>query len=116
MLAFMSITKALADENRIRILMALRDRELCVCQIIELLGLAPSTVSKHLFILKQARLIRARKDGRWMHYRQAGKRAPAEIRGALRWIHRSLADRSQVLADKRRLDEILQEAPRVMCR
>ncbi|RLC17252.1 MAG: ArsR family transcriptional regulator, partial [Deltaproteobacteria bacterium] len=38
-------TKAIADESRIRILGALRSRELCVCQLIELLGLAPSTVS-----------------------------------------------------------------------
>ncbi len=52
--SFMAITKALADENRIRILLALDGRELCVCQIIELLGLAPSTVSKHMSVLSQA--------------------------------------------------------------
>ena len=46
---FMNITKALADENRVRALLALRKGELCVCQITELFGLAASTVSKHLF-------------------------------------------------------------------
>jgi len=51
MFEFMNITKALADENRVRILMALNGRdELCVCQLIDMLQLAPSTVSKHLFI------------------------------------------------------------------
>jgi DNA-binding transcriptional ArsR family regulator len=45
---FMALTKALADENRIRIFLALKDQELCVCQITELMGLAPSTTSKHL--------------------------------------------------------------------
>ena len=59
MLEFMNITKALADENRVRILLALHGRdELCVCQLIDLLQLAPSTVSKHLFILRNARLIK----------------------------------------------------------
>ena len=51
---FMAITKALADENRVRILLALRQGESCVCQIVELLGLATSTISKHMSILKQA--------------------------------------------------------------
>lgn len=60
---FMSVIKALADENRARILLALGGRELCVCQIVELLGLAPSTVSKHMSILKQARLVDGRKQG-----------------------------------------------------
>ena len=46
MFSFMAITRALSDQNRVRTLMALRDLELCVCQIIELLELAPSTVSK----------------------------------------------------------------------
>ena len=55
-------------------------RELCVCQIVELLGLAPSTVSKHLAILKQARLVDSRKEGRWMFYRLADEDAPVEAR------------------------------------
>ena len=64
-----NITRALADENRIRILAALEVRELCVCQITELLRLAPSTVSKHLLLLRHAGLIDSRKDGRWIYYR-----------------------------------------------
>ena len=66
MFDFMNITEALADENRVRILMALDQRELCVCQIIDLLQLSPSTVSKHLSILRNARLINSRKAGRWI--------------------------------------------------
>jgi DNA-binding transcriptional ArsR family regulator len=60
------IAKALSDANRVRILAILEGRELCVCQVIELLDLAPSTVSKHLSILKQVHLIDGRKRGRWM--------------------------------------------------
>ena len=72
MLDFMAIAKALADENRVRLLLALQKQELCVCQLIELIGLAPSTVSKHMSILRQARLVEARKEGRWVYYRPAG--------------------------------------------
>ena len=116
MLQFMNITKALADENRVRILMALKDRELCVCQIIDLLQLAPSTVSKHLFILKQARLLEARKDGRWMHYRLADSGAPKMVQEALRWIDRSVKRDPKVKDDENRLKKILQVDVRILCR
>lgn len=66
---FLSVAKALSDSQRLRAFMALRNGELCACQIIELLCLAPSTVSKHMSILKQAGLIQSRKDSRWVYYR-----------------------------------------------
>ena len=50
----LTLMKALADENRLRIITALNGRELCLCQIVELLGLATSTVSRHASILQQA--------------------------------------------------------------
>ena len=73
MRAFMSLTKALADPNRVRLLLALRGGELCACQITELFGLAPSTMSKHLSILYQAGLVDSRKNGRWVHYGVAAR-------------------------------------------
>jgi DNA-binding transcriptional ArsR family regulator len=79
MLEFINITKALADENRVRILLALNGRdELCVCQLFDMLQLAPSTVSKHLFILSNARLIYSRKEARWIYYglNKEGRRRP----------------------------------------
>ena len=116
MLTLMVITKALADESRVRVLFALQGRELCVCQIIELLGLAPSTVSKHMFILKQAGLVEARKDGRWMHYRLAGKEAPKEIRDAIAWVCRSVAASYNISEDAKRLRKILKLDPEKLCR
>ena len=56
-----NIAKALSDSNRIRTLLALRKQELCVCRIIEILNLAPSTVSKHIAVLKNAGLVESRK-------------------------------------------------------
>ncbi len=112
---FMAVTKALADDNRVRMLLALRRRELCVCQIIELVGLAPSTVSKHMSILKQSRLVDSRKDGRWIYYRLAGADAPLAVKLAIRWVWQSLADDPQVAADSDRLEEILKIDPQELC-
>ena len=108
-------TKALADETRIRILGALQGRELCVCQLIELLGLAPSTVSKHLSILRNARLIDSRKEGRWMYYRLSGEDAPGQITAALEWVFSSLVDSPQYTQDNLRLEEILKIDPEILC-
>jgi len=63
-----STFKALSDPNRIRIIKMLQVRPLCVCEITEQLGLAPSTVSKHLSILNDAGFIVDEKDGKWVNY------------------------------------------------
>ena len=104
---FMSIVKALADESRVRTVMALRDGDLCVCQIIELLGLAPSTVSKHMAILKQARLVESRKDGRWIYYRLADATAPSLVQDALAWVQESLSGDARIDDDAKTLKNIL---------
>ena len=112
----LDITKALADRNRLRIVMALTHGELCVCQIIELLDLAPSTVSKHMYILRQARLVEARKDGRWMYYRLAGRTAPKLVRETIAWARRNLARTPDIDADNRRLRRVLRIDREVLCR
>jgi ArsR family transcriptional regulator, arsenate/arsenite/antimonite-responsive transcriptional repressor len=106
---FMNLTKALSDENRVRILLALSAAgELCVCHINALLTLAPSTVSKHLFLLKNALLLTARKDGRWMYYRlNNDSQAPAMVIEALAWIIRAISDDPVIKADRQRLNQIL---------
>ncbi len=94
----MSITKAVSDPNRARVLMFLRGHELCVCQIIEMLGLAPSTVSRHMSILNAAGLVEARKEGHWTFYRRPS-RAPARARRALDWLDAALADDPRIRQD-----------------
>ena len=112
---FMAVTKALADEHRVRILLALERGELCVCQIVELMGLATSTISKHMSILKQARLVDNRKQGRWMYYRRADNDAPPVIRQAISWMVRSLGSAPQVIQDRQRLATICTMDPRELC-
>lgn len=112
---FMNITKALSEENRVRIILALRKGELCVCEIIALLGLAPSTVSRHMSILRQAGVVEGRKDGRWIYYRLVGKDAPGEVRGALSWVCDSVSRNTVIRRDAERLVEILRVGREVLC-
>lgn len=112
----MAVLKALADENRVRVLMALRPEELCVCQIVELLGLAPSTVSKHMAILKQARLVDSRKEGRWMFYRLTEEGVPAEVREIIATLARWVADDPRSREDAKQLKRILKMDRDELCR
>lgn len=103
--------KALGDLNRLRIVLSLRGGQLCVCQIITLIGLAPSTVSKHLSILHQADLIEVEKQGRWMYYRLS----PAVDKRLMKWLEASLADDQRIDADAATLKRILAEDPEKLC-
>jgi ArsR family transcriptional regulator len=108
-MSFMNITKALSDENRVRILMALRNHHFCVCEITAFLDLSPSTTSKHLSVLKQARLIEARKNGKWVYYRLAdSSQSYGMAREAIEWVERSVADSLEIREDDARISEILE--------
>lgn len=116
MRTFVDVAKAVADESRVRILVALREQELCVCQIVELLGLAPSTVSKHMSILRQADLVESRKHGRWVYYRRPGARnLPGPAARALAWVDASAGKETWVDGDARRLRAILKISPEELC-
>jgi len=110
------ITKALADRQRIRMLMLLQGRELCVCQIIAVLELAPSTISKHLSILSSAGLVEHRKEGRWAYYRLAGESADLMTRSALQWVTKSLRHDETIAKDVKKLQGILRCDPEALCR
>jgi len=64
----LNIFKTLSDKNRLRILMMLYEKELCVCEIQEIIQVTISTVSKHLSILKNAGFINEKKEGKWVYY------------------------------------------------
>ncbi|MEF8801936.1 MAG: metalloregulator ArsR/SmtB family transcription factor [Halolamina sp.] len=66
-----TVFKALANEKRLRILGALRDGELCVCELQAVLHAPQSTVATHLRTLKDAGLVSSRKSGKWTYYRIA---------------------------------------------
>lgn len=112
---FIGIAKALSDKNRLRMLLALRGGELCLCQISELVGLAASTASKHMSILRGASLVRARKQGRWVYYRWPSQDNTPAVRQMLKSLEKWLAHDRQVIDDAQRLREILKTSPEALC-
>lgn len=112
---FLALLKALSDPTRLRLLLALRGRELCACQLVALCGLAGSTVSRHLALLHRAGLVVSRKDERWVHYRLPGREAPAAVREALDWVHKSLHASAEAAQDRKELRAILKTDRRVIC-
>lgn len=66
--AIISGFHALSDPLRIQVLELLRSQELCVCELCEHLGTTQSKLSFHLKTLKEANLVRARQEGRWIYY------------------------------------------------
>ena len=112
----MDMLKALADENRVRLLFALKGGELCVCQLIALLHLAPSTVSKHLTILRAARLVDSRKDGRWMYYRLSREFKTPSVSKMLALLFKDTEKTSRIVEDRKKLNRICREDPEKLCR
>ena len=107
--------KAAGDPTRTRILKLLEDRELCVCQIQAVLRLAPSTVSKHLAILKAAGLVDDRREGRWIHYSLAGDRFNPHASGVLQLVRGALDRDPKIMDDRRRLKEVVRMPPAELC-
>ena len=84
-----SFYMALADKTRLRLLNLMHDEEVCVCFFTEILGESQPKVSRHLAYLRNAGLVEARRDGKWMHYSivepddEAGRRV---LDVALKWL------------------------------
>ncbi len=80
---------ALADKTRLRLLNLIRDDEICVCFFTEVLGESQPKISRHLAYLRNAGVVEARRDGKWMHYSIIKPEDPDEARvveAALDWL------------------------------
>jgi ArsR family transcriptional regulator, arsenate/arsenite/antimonite-responsive transcriptional repressor len=105
-LAYMeSFYMALADKTRLRLLNLMRDEEVCVCFFTEVLGDSQPKISRHLGYLRNAGIVKARRDGKWMHYSivepedKAGKRVLEE---ALAWLD----DQAEMRAERERYKKV----------
>lgn len=83
----LATTKAFADPTRVRVILALREEELCVCELCDALEVVQSTLSTHLQYLRQAGLVQTRHEGKWVYY--ALTREFARVAGALFRLHRA---------------------------
>ena len=61
--------QALADDTRLRLLNLMGEQEVCVCYLVEVLGGPQPKISRHLAFLRNAGIVAARREGKWMHYR-----------------------------------------------
>jgi len=68
---YVAFFKALSDPTRLRIMVLLAEKELCVCQLEDALSLSQVKVSRHLNVLRHAHLVDSRREGLWIYYSQA---------------------------------------------
>lgn len=76
MLELVAIARALGDPIRIRIVAALRNGELCVCELADALGISQSSLSSHLQVCRQTGVLTKRKESRWIYYSLSPRYAP----------------------------------------
>lgn len=100
------IFKALSDGSRLRILKMLEKRPLCVCEITEILGLATSTVSKHLSILRDANFIQDNKDGKWVNYQLSVGKEHVLTEELLPILLEWLGKENKVLGDLQKVERV----------
>lgn len=96
---FSKIFKALSDPSRLRILKMLEARPLCVCEMQAILNLAPSTVSKHLSILRDAGFIFDEKENKWVNYHLDQRSKNKVVQDLLPLLKKWMPREDQVLAD-----------------
>ncbi|MDY6904428.1 MAG: metalloregulator ArsR/SmtB family transcription factor [Thermodesulfobacteriota bacterium] len=109
MKTFIKVMKALSDPNRVKMVKLLQRRVMCVCEIQSALGLAQSTVSKHLKILEEAGLIDYYKEGPWVNYRLADGAGNPYVANMLGNLRHWLEDDADVAALAAMLPEINRE-------
>lgn len=97
--------KALSDETRLRIVMLLTQGELCVCDLMEVLGEPQSKISRHLAYLKYSGITQSRRVGVWMHYKF--KEPMNEIfKSQIEFLKEKLSKIPQFQSDRQKLIEL----------
>jgi len=96
-----------SDKTRLRILLLLINHELCVCDIFEALEMSQPRVSRQLALLKQARLIKDRREGKWIYYKTEENNDTLHCLQILELMTDWLKDDHEVSKDKAMLNQIL---------
>ena len=96
------LLKALADDNRLRMVALLARGELCVCHIASALDLSQPNASQHLTVLKNAGVVESERRGSWIYYRILPEQDPVRAR-ILRAVLDGVADLAAAAEDRVRL-------------
>jgi ArsR family transcriptional regulator, arsenate/arsenite/antimonite-responsive transcriptional repressor len=97
--------QALGDKTRLRLLNLMGEQEVCVCYFVEILGGPQPKISRHLAYLRNAGIVEARREGKWMHYRVVMPPHPGAAQ-ILRQTLASLQEEKQMQADRARLAKV----------
>jgi len=100
-----TLFKALADRTRLRLINLIGESEVCVCFLVEILKTSQPKISRHLAYLRRARIVTARREGKWMHYRLA---EPPDEHAAkiFREVRESLIEHPAFQRDRQKLDQV----------
>jgi len=101
--------RALSDPTRLRLLLLLREGEICVCHLVSTLELSQPLISKHLSALRQAGLVNSRKDGLWRHYSLAEAGCGSHMR-LLACLDEVAREHPEAVSDRKRLEKVLHAA------
>ena len=103
--------KALSDETRLRILNLLLERECCVCEVIQVLGISQSTASRGLGALHDAGFLKPRRDGIWSFYSIDENRTQGYYSQLVNAVRKALEDSEVAKADRERLRKAKRVGP-----
>ena len=78
--------KALSDETRLRVMKLLEEREICVCELMQVLDMSQPRISRHLSVLRNAGLVSDRREGKWVYYSLCNGTGNDEIKAILKTI------------------------------
>ena len=111
----LQVFKALSDETRLRILRLLQDQELCVCELVDILKMEQSRISHQLQILKNARLVNDRREGKWIVY-SLNTRDAGPINREIFFLLKTVLEKGEVVEeDEKRLKLCLKSGVRERC-
>ncbi len=101
-----NIFSLLSDKTRLRILLLLHQKKLCVCEIFVILDMAQPRISQQLRLLRQARLISATKDKKWSYYQIADNEYTNELKLILAQVSEWLKNDAQYQEDLKKVNTL----------
>jgi len=110
MLDLVRINKSLSDETRLRIMNLLLERECCVCEVVQALGISQTRASRNLSNLHNAGLVRLRRDGLWSLYSINNDSSIEYLPEVLKTLEKALTNNETATKDRERLNNSVRRA------